>query len=126
MSTEVQNTTSSQHDAKTAVSGCRILYLSLKKQPFDVMVTGEKNKEFRSQSEWILSRLRGKMYDYVKFVNGYGNDKPYFICEYKGWKINDTNFRGIYSNGFEVMVDVGAIIIQLGKIVERGNLNGCH
>jgi len=70
-----------------AVSGCRYLYLSLKKEPFAVMVTGEKQEEFRKNSGWIRSRLfdkkdNEKKYDYIKFVNGYGADKPYFICKY--------------------------------------------
>lgn len=55
------------------------------------MVTGEKREEFRKPSKWMLSRMFNKnkdgsksfkKYDLVKFVNGYGNDKPYFIAEF--------------------------------------------
>lgn len=68
----------------------KILHLSLKKEPFEVMVTGEKNQEFRKPTKWILSRLYNKdgtpkHYDVVKFTNGYGKDKPQFVCEYKGF-----------------------------------------
>jgi len=35
----------------------KTLFLSLKKQPFDVMVTGEKKEEFRKNKNWIRSRL---------------------------------------------------------------------
>lgn len=55
------------------------LNLSLHKLPFDVMLTGEKDKEYRKPSKWIVSRLYNKdgtlkKYDVVKFVNGYGHD----------------------------------------------------
>lgn len=103
-------------------SGKRILHLSLKKQPFEVMVTGEKTQEYRFPSGWIMSRLKGKEYDYVKFVNGYGKDKPYFICEYKGWNISNTYIELIYSNRLQVFSDKGDIVIDLGKVVEKGNL----
>lgn len=116
-----------------AVSGCRILHLSLKKKPFAVMVTGEKREEFRKNSDWIRSRLfdkydNEKEYDYIKFVNGYGSDKPYFICKYKGFMECYMNVsERIYSNGLSITgIGKGDFIIYCGEIVERGNFNGCH
>ena len=35
----------------------KVLRLTLKKKAFDVMVTGEKQEEFRKYSKWIESRL---------------------------------------------------------------------
>ena len=61
------------------------LYLTLKKQAFDVMKTGEKKEEYRKESKWIMSRLN-KDYKYVKFTNGYRKESPSFIVEYKGWE----------------------------------------
>jgi hypothetical protein len=68
----------------------KTLHLTLHKAAFDVMVTGEKKLEFRTPSKWINSRLFNKdgtkkHYDYIKFTNGYGSDKPYFVCEFKGF-----------------------------------------
>lgn len=100
----------------------RTLLLTLSKLPFDVMVTGEKEVEYRKPSKWILSRLKGKDYDYVKFVNGYGNDKPYFIAEFEGYVICNCGYRAIFSNGLDVVVSSGDIAILLGKVVEKGNL----
>ena len=106
----------------------KILHLSLKKEPFEVMVTGEKNQEFRKPTKWILSRLYNKdgtpkHYDVVKFTNGYGKDKPQFVCEYKGLEELSGNV-GIYkySNGFEVNVVAGDIIIRCGKIGIKRNI----
>lgn len=105
-----------------------ILHLTLSKKPFEVMVTGEKPEEFRKPSKWILSRLKNKdgtdkEYDLVKFVNGYGADKPYFITNYCGWmeKVGgDEVFH--YSNGLKVTVCAGDIVIFCDKIIEKGNL----
>ena len=106
----------------------RILHLTLSKGPFDVMVTGEKNMEFRKPSKWIISRLYNKdgtpkKYDVVKFVNGYGKDKPQFVCEFIGvenrFKYDETF---TYSNGFKVKVEPEDIIINLGIIGIRRNI----
>ncbi len=69
-----------------AVSGCRILHLTLSKMPFEVMVTGEKSTEYREPSKWILSRLQGKDYDLIKFVNGYGSDGDISEALYRNCK----------------------------------------
>ena len=109
-----------------AVSVCRILYLTLSKMPFEVMVTGEKSTEYREPSKWILSRLLNKHYDLIKFVNGYGSDKPYFIAKYKGWEIETNPYSVDFSNGLKVTTKKGTVKIYAGEIVERGNLNGYY
>ena len=53
----------------------RILHLSLHHMAFEVMVTGEKELEFRKKSKWIEARLFNKdgsrkQYDFIKFTNG--------------------------------------------------------
>jgi hypothetical protein len=103
--------------------------LTLKKEAFEVMVTGEKVDEYRSPSEWIKSRLYSKrtmqMYEYdaVKFTNGYGKDAPYFIREYLGfyfqYRKEETH---VYSNGLTIVVKEGDIVIMLGEIIEKGNI----
>jgi len=55
----------------------RALKLRLKREPFEVMVAGDKHEEFRLQSDWIESRLYSKdgsprEYDQIEYVNGYG------------------------------------------------------
>jgi len=102
----------------------KVLFLTLKKEAFDVMVTGEKTIEFRKPSKWIKSRLFSKEYDIILFRNGYGNDKPFFTCKYYGYEsVKDTEVRKAhYSNGLVVNVKEGDIQIKLGPIIEKGNL----
>ncbi len=126
MITKDENGTEPQHNAKLPVSGCRILHLTLSKMPFEVMVTGEKSTEYREPSKWILSRLQGKDYDLIKFVNGYGSNKPYFIAKFRGWEIETNPYSVEFSNGLKVTTKKGTVKIYVGEIVERGNLNGCH
>lgn len=101
----------------------RILYLTLSAQAFEVMVTGEKTTEYRKPCKWIFSRLKGKIYDYIKFSNGYGRDRPYFIADYRGWENEKAKQNTItFSNGLTVESKVGTVKIYLGKIVEKNNL----
>jgi hypothetical protein len=99
----------------------KILYLTLKKPQFEVTSTGEKSIEYRRPSDWIESRLIGKSYDLVKFTNGYGADKPYFICEFLGWSHAKAGLHK-YSNGLVVNVSDGYFQIELGSILEIGNI----
>ena len=75
----------------------KILQLTLSKLPFDFMVNGLKNHEYRNESKWIISRLINEngeqnKFTHIKFTNGYGKDKPYFIAEYIGfeWAFDDN------------------------------------
>lgn len=102
----------------------KVLKLTLKRKPFAVMLTGEKDFEVRKPSKWILSRLKNKKYDNVQFVNGYGNSRPMFFCEYKGWfeAIGSATFK--FSDGLAVNVEKGDIIIQLGEVHHHLNCEG--
>ena len=86
----------------------KVLQLTLKREPFAVMVTGEKKKEFRSPGAWILSRLvdsktgERKQYDRVSFSNGYGAHRPRFTVSYKGYTLEPNGVHEYYSNGLEV------------------------
>lgn len=100
----------------------RYLFLTLKKLPFGAKLSGEKTIEYRVQSDWIKSRLIGKDYDFIKFVNGYGTDKPFMIIEYKGYDVIKAESTFSFSNGLVVNVKKGDFAIKLGKIIETGNL----
>lgn len=99
----------------------KTLYLTLNKKAFEVMVTGEKQVEYRRQSGWIKSRLfdkngNPKKYDYVQFRNGYKKNSPCFSAGYLGVKQAILPHKKIYSNGLEVEIDAGYYMIFLGKI----------
>ena len=104
------------------------LLLSVNKQPFDVMVTGEKKIEIRRPSAWILNRLfdrsgKQKAIDRIKVVNGYGHDRPYFICDFCGFTQANQNYELEYSNGLKVQVIEGYLLIKCGEIKEKGNIS---
>jgi len=99
----------------------KILHLTLKKPQFQVTSSGEKRYEFRRPSDWIKARLVNKSYDFVKFTNGYGSDKPFFICEFLSWSYAKPALHQ-YSNGLVVNVTDGYYQIDLGEILETGNI----
>ena len=98
----------------------RILHLTLKKRWFDLMVAGKKKVEYRQSSRWIISRLE-KEYDVIKFTNGYGSDKPYFFCQYNGFEISKKS-ETIYIENSIIAVEKGSYMINLGEILEIGNI----
>ena len=65
----------------------RTLKLTLKKQWFDMIASGEKKEEYRAPGKWILSRLEGREYDRIEFKNGYGPNVPTMEVEYIGWQM---------------------------------------
>ena len=101
-----------------------ILHLTLKKKWFDLMVSGKKKFEYREPSKWIIVRLE-KKYDVIKFTNGYGSDKPYFICEYNGFEISNKS-EIIHIENSKIKVEEGIYMIKLGKILEIGNVKNPH
>ena len=129
MKTKTEDSNTHDNGCVGSVSGSRTLHLSLKREPFAVMVTSEKTEEFRVGGDWIRSRLfdkndNEKDYDVIKFVNGYGSDKPYFICKYAGFMecYMDVTKRA-YSNGLEITgIGKGDYIIYCGSVIETGNL----
>jgi hypothetical protein len=103
------------------------LNLTLKKQWFDLMVTGEKKHEFREATNWLYSRMfnaagHEKKYKLVKFTNGYSTNSRAFICEYKSIEAAEdsyTYFDLSYSDGSKIKGSVENIyIITLGEILE--------
>lgn len=117
---------STKFNTESELSSYKILKLNLKAEPFWVMLTGEKNFEYRDIKKWTNSRLFNKdetekQYDFVKFTLSYGSDKPFFICEYKGFsKIKNVHVK--YSTGFEVNFEDERWAIKLGEIVLAGNI----
>lgn len=87
------------------------------------MVTGEKDVEVRAKGAWIKTRLFNedgskKLYDIIRFTNGYGSKRPYFVCEYKGFD-NCNGMNMIYSNGLTLNFREDRWIIYLGKILYK-------
>ena len=67
----------------------RILYLTLKKQWFDLIKSGEKRIEYRKVKPYWTKRLLDKDgiirdWDEIHFRNGYGPDAPLVKTEWWG------------------------------------------
>ena len=105
----------------------KILHLTLKKEPFDVMIIGEKVNEYRKYTPWLKSRLyypdmRIKEYDIVRFKNGYKKDSPAFDVEYNYFEFSPITITHTYSSGFTFTVKKNDICIHLGKVLKTYNI----
>lgn len=80
------------------------LHLSLYKKWFDEILNGTKKTEYRELKPYY-ERLLCKQYEEVKFVNGYGKERPFVVL-----KISSITRS---SKFFE---------IHLGEIIDSGNL----
>lgn len=80
------------------------LHFSIYRKWFDEILSGDKTIEYREVKPHY-DRIFNRHYDEVKFVNGYGSERPYLIAEVT--KI--TKSEQYYE-------------IHLGKIKETGNL----
>lgn len=61
-----------------------ILYLTLEREWFGDIVRGVKNEEYRELKDYWKKRLEGRMYDIVRFRNGYAADAPVMDVEFLG------------------------------------------
>jgi len=93
----------------------KVLHLTLRKEPFDEIRSGEKTIEYRDYKEHWIKRLMNadgsfKSYDLVLFKNGYQSAAPQMLVEFKGIKIiSDPD----WGKTFE---------IKLGKVVGEENI----
>lgn len=90
----------------------KILYLTLKKQWFDMIASGEKPEEYREIKPYWQSRLEGKEYDAVQFRNGYQKNAPTIRVELKIITI------GLGNPSWGAPEAEKVYILKLGKILE--------
>ena len=99
----------------------RILYLTLKREPFVEILEGMKKIEYRWFKPYWITRLHNKEYDIVQFTNGYGNDRPAMRVEFKGIKLF-TGFSPL-GNGQQYGIILGDILEtwKTSKLLIKGN-----
>lgn len=98
----------------------KILHLTLKKKWFDMILSGEKKEEYREFKEYWKKRLdwynpNGYFINKIKFINGYGNNRPWFIVELERIQTG-TGFIKWGAPAGE------CFILKLGKILDKGNI----
>jgi signal peptidase I len=93
----------------------RVLRLTLIKQWFDMIASGEKTEEYRTPSDWIFSRLIGKSYDVVEFSNGYGKHVPKVVVKFFGWH------QGPGRPEWGAKCQTRYVVIRLGHVISLHN-----
>eukprot|EP00747_Dinoflagellata_sp_TGD_P169382 gnl/TRDRNA2_/TRDRNA2_198247_c0_seq1.p1 gnl/TRDRNA2_/TRDRNA2_198247_c0~~gnl/TRDRNA2_/TRDRNA2_198247_c0_seq1.p1 ORF type:complete len:144 (+),score=39.76 gnl/TRDRNA2_/TRDRNA2_198247_c0_seq1:55-486(+) len=108
------------------------LKLSLKKEAFDVMVSGEKKYEYREKSAWMHSRLWNekeaapRQYALVEFKNGRPKTAPTFYVKYLGFDVVD-DVQEHYSNGLQINISgTEHFRLKLGDVTEVHNVSAAE
>lgn len=117
--------------ASVSDSSNRVLKLTLKKQWFDMILSGEKTEEYREIKRHWIQRLCNeleyennsswdavfKKYDWVEFTNGYNKNSPRVTLECKGIEI------GMGFTDWGAIVNEEYFVIKIGREIARMN---CH
>mgnify|MGYP003461339716 FL=1 len=102
-----------------------VLYLTLKKKWFDMILSGEKKEEYREVKRYWIQRLCNeveyelggsweevyKKFNRREFTNGYSKNAPKMIVECKGIRIGEA--KPEWSDNWQGEV----FIISLGEIL---------
>lgn len=135
---KTENKETSRNDAKTVLSA--VLKLTVKKEWFDLIKSGEKTEEYREVKSYWESRFqlyKGKRmsanewdrfydeyfsldnkhhisfvnYTHVEFKNGYAKDAPTIITKCNGISVGNPTQKG------SQLFDKDVFIISIGDIV---------
>jgi len=95
-----------------------VLHLTLKKEWFDKIVSGEKTEEYRELKPYWYKRLvhpNGAPLDFdeIYFTNGYGKHRPFVRIKCDKIRAGDRFFNDKIQTVF---------VIKLGEIIEVGNI----
>lgn len=94
----------------------KVLYLNLHKEYFDAILAGEKKEEYREiKTFWTRQFLDAKtqqyrVYDHIRFRNGYGKAAPEMAVEFKNICIGMGRYPGVGQ-------DKKCYVIKLGRII---------
>lgn len=98
----------------------KILYLTLKKKWFDMILSGEKKEEYRQikpfwDKRFIKSSCNGDVvfqkFTHVVFTNGYDSDSPQFKIECKTPRYGHGQYAwGAYPSDIYFVIDLGNIL----------------
>ena len=109
--TETIKETQTKPECYTLLCTGRVLHLTLKKQWFDMIASGEKKEEYREMKPYWHKRLLNKTNDKIIFRNGDSKDAPTMIVEYKGL------MSGLGIEKWGANLGEKTYIIKLGKVL---------
>ena len=95
----------------------KYLHLTLKKNWFDLILSGEKKEEYREIKPYWEKRLMGKKYDRIIFRNGYATNAPQFTIKLK------SITQGIGKSEWGAEEGKQYFILSLGEIINTKNIN---
>lgn len=73
------------------------LFLTIKKEYFDAILSSEKTEEYRVVSPFYKSRIENKEYTHIILQNGYSSKSKKLKAEYLGYEIRKVETK-IYGN----------------------------
>lgn len=92
------------------------LFLTIKKEYFNSILSGEKTEEIRIASTYFENRLLSKKYDTITLQNGYNKNSPRLAAEFL-----DLDLREINHEFFESKPAL-CFVIKIGKILQTKNV----
>ncbi len=95
------------------------LRLTLKKQWYDMILSGEKKEEYREiKPYWDKRFTPEKMADVdrILFVNGYASDAPRFTIEFLGIRVGKPNPKWSYG---QLGLEKDFYILSLGNVIKE-------
>nr|DAS17119.1 MAG TPA: ASCH domain protein [Caudoviricetes sp.] len=93
------------------------LHLTLKKQWFDMILSGIKTEEYREIKPYWTKRFYSKRYHYICFRNGYARDAPSLTIELK------TIRFGTGKPEWGAEPNKKYFVLYLGKIINTKNID---
>jgi len=72
------------------------LLLRLKRCWFDAIAAGYKTDEYRRATEYWRKRIENHSYTSILFKNGYGNERPSMVVDYRGWSQQEIDSQLYY------------------------------
>lgn len=106
----------------------KTLHLTLKKQWFDMILSGDKKEEYREIKPYWIGRLSDipkgysnwdegiKYFNTITLKNGYASDAPEMVIECKGIQIREGNPNWGAEEGKKYFV------LSLGEILSTKNI----
>lgn len=94
----------------------KVLYLTLHKEPFELIASGKKTDEYREIKPFFTSRLEAKTggfraYDAVYFTQGYGAEKPAMLVRYEGTAVGTGRREWLAPEGNCYIISLGDPLI---------------
>lgn len=93
------------------------LHLTLTKNWFDLILSGEKKEEYREIKPYWEKRLMEKTYDNVIFRNGYATNAPQFTIKLK------SITQGIGKSEWGAEEGKRYFVLSLGEIINIKNID---